>query len=86
MPPAVAPIKVSAATDELISHTAHFMGTSKKDVVDAAVREYIDRHRDEINEGVRYALARLDGSTAAAVTALTGLSSEELDELGGLPS
>lgn len=86
MPPAVAPIKVSAATDELISHTAHFMGTSKKDVVDAAVREYIDRHRDEINEGVRDALARLDGSTAAAVTALTGMSSEELDELGGLPS
>lgn len=29
---------------ELVSHAAHFMSRSKKDVVDAAVREYIDAH------------------------------------------
>ena len=38
------------ATDDLVSHAAHFMSRSKKDIVDAAVREYIDAHRDEINE------------------------------------
>lgn len=82
----VAPIKVSGATDELISHAAHFMCTSKKNVVDAAVREYIDNHRDEINASVRTALQQLNGSTTAAVALLSGLSELELDEVGGLPA
>lgn len=85
MPTTVAPIKVSGATDQLISHAAHFMGASKKDVVDAAVREYIDNHRDEINANVRVALAQLNGSAEAAVSLLSGLTGEELDDLGGLP-
>lgn len=46
-----APIKVGAATNELVSHAAHFMSHSKKDMVDAAVREYTDAHREEINAG-----------------------------------
>jgi hypothetical protein len=81
-----APIKVDAATDELISHAAHFLGYSKKDVVDVAVREYVENHRDEINEGVRAALTRLDGSVSAAVSLLTGFDAEKLAELGGLPA
>lgn len=83
--PASAPIKVDAATDELISHAAHFLGYSKKDVVDIAVREYIENHRAEINEGVRAALARLDGSVSSAVSLLTGFDEDKLAELGGLP-
>ena len=84
--PSSAPIKVDAATDELISHAAHFLGYSKKDVVDIAVREYIENHRDEINEGVRAALTRLDGSASSAVTLLTGYNKDKLAELGGLPA
>ena len=80
-----APIKVDLATDELVSHAAHFLSRSKKDIVDAAVREYIDAHRDEINAGVKAALGRLNGSDAAAVSLMTGLSTDELDDLGGLP-
>jgi len=48
----VSPIKVDAQTDELISHAAHFLGRSKKDFVDEAVRAYVDAHRDEINAGI----------------------------------
>ena len=81
----IAPIKVSSATDELISHAAHFLCLSKKDVVDVAIREYIDRHRDEINDGVRTALTRLNGTPAAAVALLSGIDESELDDLGGLP-
>lgn len=81
----VAPIKVSQSTDELISHTAHFMSLSKKSVVEQAVREYITNHRDEIHRGVDEAISQLDGSTAAAVSLLTGFSAEEIDDLGGLP-
>jgi hypothetical protein len=46
-------IKVDAATDELASHAAHFMSCWKKDIVDAAVRECIDAHRDAINAGIK---------------------------------
>jgi hypothetical protein len=80
---ATAPIKVDPATDGLISHAAHFLGRSKKDVVDVAVREYVDNHRDEINVGVRAALQQLDGSLESAVSLLTGFDANKLHELGG---
>jgi hypothetical protein len=57
----------------------------EKDIVDAAVREYIDAHRDEINAGIKAALGQLNGSDAAAVYLMTGLNVDELDDLGGLP-
>jgi predicted transcriptional regulator len=82
---ATAPIKVDVATDELVSHAAHFLSRSKKDIVSAAVREYIDTHRDEITAGIAAALKQLNGSDAAAVSMMTGLSAEELEELGGMP-
>lgn len=80
-----APIKVDAATDEAVTHAAHFMSKSKKEIVAAAVREYIDAHRDEINAGVRDALSKLNGSDLAAVSLMTGFSAEEIEDLGGLP-
>lgn len=79
----LAPIKVDSETDALISHAAHFLGSSKKDVVDVAVREYIERHREEIQNAALEALRALDGSTKSAVQLLTGASDEELSELGG---
>ncbi|QAY68652.1 hypothetical protein [Xylanimonas protaetiae] len=81
-----APIKVDTETDELVSHAAHFLSRSKKDIVDAAVREYIDTHRDEINAGIKAALGRLNGTDETAVAVMTGLSEEELDDLGGMPA
>lgn len=79
----LAPIKVDSETDALISHAAHFLRSSKKDVVDVAVREYIERHREEIQKAALEALRTLDGSTKRAVQLLTGASDDELDELGG---
>jgi predicted transcriptional regulator len=78
------PIKVDEDTDRLISHAAHFLDQTKKDVVDAAVREYIENHREEINEGVRAALTQLDGSTASAVSLLTGFDAAKIAKLGGI--
>lgn len=85
MATAVSPIKIDAETDQLVSHASHFLGQSKKSVVDAAVRLYIDQHRDEINAAVRAAMRQLDGSTAASVALVTGLTQDELDEIGGVP-
>ncbi|MGH3497943.1 MAG: hypothetical protein ACRDP1_10820 [Nocardioidaceae bacterium] len=73
MATATAPIKVDVETDELVSHAAHFMSRSKKDIVDAAVREYIDAHRDELKAGVKAALGKLNGTDVAAVSMTTGL-------------
>jgi len=83
MPTVTAPIKVDAQTDEIISHAAHFLGRSKKDIVDVAVREYLDNHRTEIETGVLSALKQLNGDIPAAVSLLTGLTPDQLDDLGG---
>ena len=83
MAASTAPIKVDAETDDLVSHAAHFMSRSKKDIVDAAVREYIDAHREEINEGVKTALQKLNNSEAAAVALITGYDDAELADVGG---
>ncbi|WP_336790474.1 hypothetical protein [Gordonia malaquae] len=80
----LAPIKVSCETDELVSHASHFMDVSKKEIVSRAVREYVDNHREEIDEGVKAALTRLDGSKKSAVALLTGMSDAEIADLGGV--
>jgi hypothetical protein len=80
-----APIKIDTQTDELLTQAAHFLRSSKKDIVDAAVREYIEKHREDIQKGVFDALRELDGSTTGAVSMLSGLSKAELAELGGVP-
>lgn len=83
MASATAPIKVDIETDRLIGNAAHFLQRSKKDVVDAAVREYVASHRDEIQTGALAALRQLDGTTKSAVSLATGLSAGDLDDLGG---
>lgn len=81
----LSPIKVDAATDQRIADAAHFLGRTKKDIVDAAVRDYVDAHRDEINAAIAASLGRLDGTRASAVAEITGLTREQLDDLGGVP-
>ena len=85
MAAALTPIKVAAETDQLIAHAAHFLHTSKKEVVDRAVRDYVEANRDQINDGIRAALAQLDGTNTTAVSIMTGLSPDRLTELGGVP-
>ena len=79
------PVKVSTETDQLLTEASHFLARSKKDIVDAAVRDYVDAKRDEINAGIRESLSRLDGSRAAVISEISGLSREQLEELGGVP-
>ncbi|WP_313362635.1 hypothetical protein [Microbacterium sp.] len=86
MATATAPIKVDASTDQMISNAAHFLQRSKKDLVDDAVREYIDTHREEIQRNALEALRSLDGSDSSAVKLLAGASDEEIARFGGLTS
>ncbi|MEU0478785.1 hypothetical protein ABZ260_06295 [Streptosporangium sp. NPDC006013] len=77
------PLKVDLATDELISQGAHFLGMTKKDLVAAAVRVYLDQQREQIRRGMIESMKVLDGSLSSNVSLLTGLSPERINELGG---
>jgi hypothetical protein len=79
-----APLKIDERTDELASHAAHFLGMTKKQYVAEAVAYYTEHRRAEIEDGVKAALASLDGSREADVRLLTGLTAERIEELGGI--
>jgi hypothetical protein len=78
------PLKVDRETDELISHGAHFLHMTKKDLVAAAVRAYLAERREEINLAMRDAMRALDGTRAARLSLLSGIPRERLAELGGV--
>ena len=40
-----APLKVDPEIDQLITHVAHFMKVTKKDLVAIAVTDFVERHR-----------------------------------------
>jgi hypothetical protein len=79
-----APLKVDPATDELISQAAHFLGMTKKDFVTEAARAYLEQRREEIRQGMIESMKVLDGSLSSSVAKLTGLSSERIEQLGGV--
>lgn len=77
-------VKVSPAGDKLITSGANYLHMSKKDLVEEAVRFYLDARREEMQAGMRELLAELDGSRAARVAMLAGMTREELDSVGGV--
>jgi hypothetical protein len=78
------PLKVDPAVDEMISQGAHFLGVTKKDLVAAAVADYLAARREEIHRGMAEAMRVLDGTTTARVALLTGVAAEDIDRLGGI--
>jgi hypothetical protein len=77
-------IKVSPEGDKLITSGAHYLHMSKKDLVEAAVAFYLDARREEMQAGMRQLLTELDGSRAARIAMLAGMSREELESVGGV--
>jgi len=57
---------------------------TKKDLVEAAVAFYLDSRREEMQAGMRELLGTLDGSRAARIAMLAGMTREELDSVGGV--
>jgi streptomycin 6-kinase len=77
-------VKVSPDGDRLITSGAHYLHMSKKDLVEAAVAFYLDARREEMQAGMRDLLSKLDGSGAARIAMLAGMTREELDSVGGV--
>jgi hypothetical protein len=78
-----APLKVDPDVDQLISHLAHFLGLTKKDLVAEAVAAYRDARREEIRAKIREAAKILDGTDTGRLALLTGLPAERIGLLGG---
>jgi hypothetical protein len=83
-PPRQVAVKVSPEGDKLITSGAHYLHMSKKDLVEAAVAFYLDARREEMQAGMRQLLTDLDGSRAARIAMLAGMSREELESVGGV--
>lgn len=81
-PRTTAPLKVDLAVDEMITDGAHFLQMTKKDLVGAAVRMYLEARREEMRQAMLEKMARLDGSAEADIAMLTGVSRERIRELG----
>lgn len=79
-----APLEVDPEVDQLISDGAHFLGLTKKDLVAEAVRIYLDLRREEIRARMVESMRKLDGSNLARVALLTGLSTEQINAVGGV--
>jgi hypothetical protein len=77
-------VKVSPDGDRLITSGAHYLHMSKKDLVEAAVAFYLDARREEMQAGMRELLSTLDGSRATRIAMLAGMTSQELDSVGGV--
>ncbi|OZF31077.1 hypothetical protein CH294_22875 [Rhodococcus sp. 14-2483-1-1] len=80
---AVSPYEIDQK-DDVVESVAKAYSRRDSDVVDSAVREYIDNHRDDIHQQVRAELEKLDGTRLARISLLTGLSAEEIEDLGGV--
>ena len=72
-------VKVSPEGDRLITSGAHYLRMSKKDLVEAAVEFYLNARREEMQAALRELLSQLDGSRAARVAMLAGMTREELE-------
>ncbi|WP_197523020.1 hypothetical protein [Actinokineospora pegani] len=78
------PVKIDQETHSLLAHAATALRTTQKDLLEAAVREYLSARREKISASLRRTMQLIDGSDASRVAVLTGLSPERLDELGGV--
>lgn len=57
---------------------------TEKDFAAEATRAYLEQERDRIRVGMVESMKVLDGSLTASVALLTGLTPEEIANLGGV--
>lgn len=77
-------VKVSPEGDKLITSGAHYLHMSKKDLVETTVEFYLNARRDEVQAGMCELLGQLDGSRAARVAMLAGMTCEEPEAVDGV--
>ena len=83
---AQSPIKVHEATKEKVRYAALMAGIKQSELVERAVDEYVERHREEFGRRMDRAREALLGGKASALAYATGVTEEDIDRVGGVAS
>ena len=86
MPRAQSPIKVHESTKEKVRYAASMTGLQQAEIVEQAVDEYVERHREEFAARIERARQALLGGEAATLAYMSGLTEEDVARLGGVKS
>ncbi len=78
------PIKVYASTKERVRHAALLSGCNQAELVDRAVSEYVERHREEFASRMDRAREALLGGKASALAYTLGVSEADVERVGGV--
>lgn len=86
MPRAQSPIKVHESTKEKVRYAASMTGLQQSQIVEKAVDEYVERHREEFAARIERARQALLGGKASAIAYASGVTVEDVKRLGGVKS
>jgi hypothetical protein len=81
---AQSPIKVHEATKEKVRYAALMSGLKQAELVERAVDEYVDRHRDQFAQRMERAQQALLGGKASALAYSLGIEESDVQRLGGV--
>ena len=81
---AQSPIKVHEATKEKVRYAASMTGLQQSEIVEQAVDEYVERHREEFAARIERARQALLGGKAATIAYASGVTVEDVERLGGV--
>jgi hypothetical protein len=83
---AQSPIKVHESTKEKVRYAALMAGLQQAELVEHAVDEYVERHRQELAVRMERAREALLGGKASALAYSLGVSEEDVARVGGVTS
>jgi ribosomal 50S subunit-associated protein YjgA (DUF615 family) len=83
---AQSPIKVHEATKEKIRYAASMSGLKQSELVEQAVDEYVERHRQDFAERLGRARDALLGGEASALAHSVGITEDGVKRLGAAAS
>jgi len=81
---AQSPIKVHESTKEKVRYAALMSGLQQAELVERAVDEYVERHREEFGRRMERAREALLGGKASALAYATGVSEDDVARVGGV--
>jgi hypothetical protein len=83
---AQSPIKVHESTKQKVCYAALMVGIKQAELVERAVDEYVERHRDEFAQRMDRAREALLGGKTATLAYSLGIDEADVTRLGSLAS
>jgi hypothetical protein len=83
---AQSPIKVHEATKEKVRYAALMAGLKQAELVERAVDEYVERHRDQFAQRMEDARKALLGGKTSTLAYSLGVSEVDVERVGGVAS